>query len=103
MPEPKQAWTEFIQGIFRDDDGAPSFSRIVSFIFLMGMLAMDLAEYFQTGKKPEVGELVAQTGSGSVPYLINRAHGAFVDSFVGDPKPLEPTKAEPKAPEERAQ
>lgn len=68
---------QFWLGVFSEADGTPSYSRVMSGIFLMFMLTLDIIHYAGTGQLPNFADLVAQGCAGNTPYMINAAKKIF--------------------------
>ncbi len=77
MPERPTTFWQFWLGVFSEPDGTPSYSRVLSGIFLLFMLLLDVVNYAKTGQLPEAANLVSQAVGGNAGYLINQARRVF--------------------------
>ncbi len=68
---------DFWCGVFSEPDGTPSYSRVISAIFLLFMLLLDVIHYARTGLLPAPADLVAQATGGNAGYLINQVRRVF--------------------------
>ncbi len=75
---PKTFW-QFWLLVFSEPTGEPSYSRVVSFIFVIFMLMIDTINYARTGQLPEVTNLIAQGVAGNAAYMINAAKKVFTN------------------------
>lgn len=73
---PKTFW-QFWMGVFSEPDGTPSYSRVLSAIFLLFMLLLDVINYGRTGQLPDPASLVSQAVGGNAGYLINQVRRVF--------------------------
>jgi len=65
--------------VFSEPTGEPSYSRVVSFIFIMFMLVIDTLNYARTGQLPDLASLISQGVAGNAAYLINKAQKVFAN------------------------
>lgn len=82
---PKTFW-QFWTGVFSEPTGEPSYSRVMSGIFVLFMLLLDVIHYGQTGQLPEPVNLLSQAAGGNAAYLINKMQRVF-DPANGAAKP----------------
>ncbi len=77
MADRPQTFWQFWLGVFSEPDGTPSYSRVLSGIFLLFMLLLDVVNYAKTGQLPDATNLVSQAVGGNAGYLINQARRVF--------------------------
>ena len=89
MADRPQTFWQFWLGVFSEPDGAPSYSRVLSAIFILFMLVLDVLNYVKTGQLPNAADLLAQGAAGNAGYLINQTRRLFAGGTnPGGPEPL---------------
>lgn len=68
---------QFLMGIFSEPDGNPSFSRLVSFLAFLFILAVHAAQFVKTGQVPAGMDFLLEMLGASGPYALNRVGRAF--------------------------
>lgn len=76
MERPASFW-QFWMGVFSEPDGTPSYSRVLSAIFILFMLLLDIVNYAKTGQLPDAASLLSQAAGGNAGYLINQMRRIF--------------------------
>jgi len=81
MEQPK-TFAQFVIGVFSEPDGNPSFSRLVSFLALLFVMAIYAVQFAKTGQPPPGLDLMEALIGASSPYAINRVGRAFTKPEV---------------------
>jgi hypothetical protein len=68
---------EFLTGIFSEPDGNPSFSRLISFLAFLFVMAIYAAQFAKSGQPPAGLDLLEALIGASSPYALNRVGRAF--------------------------
>jgi hypothetical protein len=75
---------KFIRGLFLDEDGKPSSSRVLSYILAAFVCGWVSAEFHYTHRIPDQGTLIGLTAFMLSPYSVNSLRNGFGSPKVGN-------------------